>query len=270
MHEAQQAGRRAPTPSPARCAPSSSSTPSRSRRSAPRRRRALDLGEVLLLDAVARVREPVGQLAVVGEQQQPLGVGVEPADREHAGLGRDEVDDGGSAVGVLGRRHDTGRLVQEVVDEVGARATTAPSTSRTSTSAIDARADLGDLAVHPHPALADQLLAHPPAGHAGGGEHLLQLLGRRSGQLLGAQPLLELLDDRRRRGRTGRAAGGRRASRARASRGTTATCRTARPGPGPGRGRSPRCSRACSRVRTTPSTLTPRMAAIWARLIGCL
>ena len=37
------------------------------------------LGEVLLVDAVARVGDAVGQLAVVGEQQQALGVGVEAA-----------------------------------------------------------------------------------------------------------------------------------------------------------------------------------------------
>ena len=66
--------------------PSSSSTPSRSRRSAPGDGRALDLGEVLLLDAERRVGEAVGEVAVVGEQQQALGVGVEAADREHPRL----------------------------------------------------------------------------------------------------------------------------------------------------------------------------------------
>ena len=51
-------------------------------------RLALDLDEVLLVHAEARVGEAVGEVAVVGEEQQALGVGVEPADREHAGLGR--------------------------------------------------------------------------------------------------------------------------------------------------------------------------------------
>ena len=51
-----------------------------------RHRPAVDLDEVLLLDAVARVGDAVGQLAVVGEQQQSLGVGVEPPDGEHPRL----------------------------------------------------------------------------------------------------------------------------------------------------------------------------------------
>ena len=53
-----------------------------------RRRHALDLGEVLLLHAEARMGEPVGELAVVGEEQQALGVAVEPADGEHPRLVR--------------------------------------------------------------------------------------------------------------------------------------------------------------------------------------
>ena len=52
---------------------------------APRRRRALHLDQVLLLHAEAGVGEAMGQVAVVGEQQQALGVGVEAADREDRG-----------------------------------------------------------------------------------------------------------------------------------------------------------------------------------------
>ena len=43
-------------------------------------RGALDLGQVLLLDTEGRVGEAVGEVAVVGEQQQTLGVEVEPTD----------------------------------------------------------------------------------------------------------------------------------------------------------------------------------------------
>ena len=70
---------------------------------APRRDVASHLGEVLLLDAEARMGQPVGEVAVVGEQQQALGVDVEPADREDPRLGGHEVDDGAAAVGVAGR-----------------------------------------------------------------------------------------------------------------------------------------------------------------------
>ena len=86
--DAQDVGRRAAATLAGAVRPSSSSTPSRSRRERARRRVALDLGQVLLLDAEGRVGEPVGEVAVVGEQQQALGVGVEAADREDPGLGR--------------------------------------------------------------------------------------------------------------------------------------------------------------------------------------
>ena len=43
---------------------------------------AVDLGDVGLVDLVRRVRHPLREVAVVGEQEQPLGVGVEPADVE--------------------------------------------------------------------------------------------------------------------------------------------------------------------------------------------
>ena len=84
-----------------------------------RRRTALDLGQVLLLDAVGRMGEAVGEVAVVGEQQQPLGVRVETADREHPRLGRHEVGDDRAAA--AGRRASSRRpgLVQQVVDEPG-------------------------------------------------------------------------------------------------------------------------------------------------------
>ena len=55
---------------------------------------ALDLGEVGLVDPVARVGEALGEVAVVGEQEQALGVVVEAADREHPRLVGHELDDG--------------------------------------------------------------------------------------------------------------------------------------------------------------------------------
>ena len=56
-------------------------------------------------------------VAVVGEDEQPLGVTVEPADREHPGLGRHQRDDRRPPLGVVGGRDHAVRLVQQVVDE---------------------------------------------------------------------------------------------------------------------------------------------------------
>ena len=60
----------------------------------------LNLGEVGLAHLVGGVGQPVGQLAVVGEQQQALGVLVEPAD-VHQALGQvaDHVADGRAGCG---------------------------------------------------------------------------------------------------------------------------------------------------------------------------
>ena len=126
-------------------------------------RTAADGGQVLLVDAVAGVGDAVGQLAVVGQQQQALGVGVEPADREHPRLGRHELDDGRAAVGVLGRRDDAGRLVEQVVDEAGLGADRRPVDLDEVDVGIDAPAEHGDLAVDRDPPGGDQLLADPPA-----------------------------------------------------------------------------------------------------------
>ena len=71
-------------------------------------RAAADRGQVLLVEPVAGMGDAVGQLTVVRQQQQALGVGVEAADREHPRLGGHELDDGRAAVGVLRRRDDAG------------------------------------------------------------------------------------------------------------------------------------------------------------------
>ena len=59
----------------------SSGMPFRSRSSASLVRHAGDARLVRALDAVPRVRQPRGEVAVVGQQQQALGVVVEPPDR---------------------------------------------------------------------------------------------------------------------------------------------------------------------------------------------
>ena len=135
---------------------------------------ALHLDEVLLVHAEARVGEPVGEVAVVGEEQQALGVGVEPAHGEHPRLGGHEVDDGRAALRVARGGDDARRLVEQVVDEAGLH----PDLGAVDLDDVDLRVDPspehGDLAVHPHPAGVDQVLAHPAAAEAGLGQHLLE------------------------------------------------------------------------------------------------
>jgi hypothetical protein len=75
----------------------------------------LDL--VDLLHAVARMGETVRERAVVREQERAGRVRVEPAHRDDA-LGQvDEVDDGGTSLGVARRRDGAAGFVQEDVGE---------------------------------------------------------------------------------------------------------------------------------------------------------
>ena len=152
--------------------PSSSSTPARELRQRLVGRIALDLGDVDLVDLVARVREPVGELAVVGEQEHTGRVGVEPADRDDARRMVDEVDDRRPAARVARRRDDPGRLVQEHVGELLLRERLPveldPVTRR------DERVQLPGLAVDRDAAGLDQLVGTAPGGDAGAGEPGIQ------------------------------------------------------------------------------------------------
>ena len=79
---------------------------------------ALDLGEVLLLHAVARMHEQLRELAVVREHEQALGVAVEAADREHPRLGRARGRARSARpCGIARGRHVARRLVQQPVHE---------------------------------------------------------------------------------------------------------------------------------------------------------
>ena len=101
--------------------PSSSSTPSASRLQRLVVGLAFDLDLVDLLDAVARMREPVRERAVVRQEQRAGRVGVEPSDGDDSF--RDlvhELDDGRPSLRVAGRRHGARRLVQEDVRELSA------------------------------------------------------------------------------------------------------------------------------------------------------
>src|SRR4249919_1882456 len=65
---------------------------------------------IRLGDAVARVHQPVGEAAVVREQEDAGGVAIEAADGKQARAGLDEARHGRPALRVMSRRHDAARL----------------------------------------------------------------------------------------------------------------------------------------------------------------
>ena len=129
---------------------------------------ALDLGDVDLLDLVARVRKRVRELAVVGEQERAGRVCVEPADRDDAGGVVDEVDDGSPPLWVARGRDHARRLVQEDVGERlqldGAAVELDPVALRHEGVQLTRPAVDGDAA------RLDQLVGAAPRGDPGAGE----------------------------------------------------------------------------------------------------
>ena len=141
------------------------------------RERPADLDQVGLGDLVGRVGQPVGQLAVVGQQQQALGGDVKAPDVEEpfALVVADVVADARPAFGVLHGGHHALGLVEHHVDqrviELDAQAVHVDDGGL----GIDAYTELGDdLAVDLNAALGDHLFADAAGGDAGGGHDLLQ------------------------------------------------------------------------------------------------
>jgi len=67
------------------------------------RRLGLDVDLVLALMAEARVQDPLGPRAIVRQQEQALGIGIEAADGVEAFARGDERDDGRAAALVAGQ-----------------------------------------------------------------------------------------------------------------------------------------------------------------------
>src|SRR5690606_10694904 len=153
----------------------------------PSPRVALDLRHVLLLDAEARVGEPVREGPVVGEQQEALGVAVEAADRVHPGLGRHELDHGRPSLRVVRGGDHTGGLVEQVVDEVGTHPDGHAVDGDLVAVHVDPRPQPGGAAVDRHPSVGDELLAGPAAADPRARQHLLEALAPRGGLAHGSR-----------------------------------------------------------------------------------
>lgn len=128
-------------------------------------------------DAVPRVREPRRQIPVVRENEQPLGIEVEPADWVDVFTRANEIDDGRSPLRVRSRRDIPLRLVEQQID-VALRHPDPPAVNAdVVVSRIGLRAELPNrLAIDGHPALEHQLLGCASGSDAGLRENLLKPL----------------------------------------------------------------------------------------------
>ncbi len=143
-------------------------------------RDALHLRPVRLGDMVARMRELEQEVAVVGQEDQPLAVGVETPHGPQHRLAADvhQVRHQPPGVGVRARRNHAARLVEREVVATPGRAHEAAVELDLVRFEVHLRPLLRhDLAVNADSALCDPLLARPPGTDPGGGERFLQSLG---------------------------------------------------------------------------------------------
>lgn len=123
-----------------------------------RGRMAIDECLVLLLDPIARVGDAKGDVAIVGQQQEPRRLPVESADRHHSLRHLDEIEHGATPPLVAGGGDVAGWFVEHDV------AATLPLDAVTvNANIVLCRIDLStklthDLAVDRHPAGENQLL----------------------------------------------------------------------------------------------------------------
>jgi hypothetical protein len=76
--------------------------------------RALDSGAIHFRDPEPGMGEPVSEFAVIGEQQKPLAVPVQPAHRVHSFLHiAYQFNDGRAMLRVMNRRQEAFGLVQQ-------------------------------------------------------------------------------------------------------------------------------------------------------------
>jgi hypothetical protein len=151
----------------------------------PLEHRLVDFAEhphrVLTLDLMRRVHQPVGQLAIGGEQQQPEGVEVQPSNADPASTAhpRQGLEDRRAALRIVGRAHLAHRLV---VDQHPGRtglhplAGNQPALVLDPLAAGDPRAQHRRLAIDQHSAVANPLLDLTPRPQPRPGQHFLQFL----------------------------------------------------------------------------------------------
>ncbi len=142
-------------------------------------------GAVRLGDVMLRVGQLVEEVTVVGQKDQPFGVGIEPPNRaQHRLAGKvDQVRDQSRGVGVAARADHAARLVQGQVIPTGRRAHDVAVERDLVRRRVDAGAEFGDdLPVDADAAFLNPRFAGPARADPGGGEDFLEpLAGRRRG-----------------------------------------------------------------------------------------
>jgi hypothetical protein len=129
---------------------------------------------ILLVEPVARMHDPIRHVPVVGQEQQTLGVAIEPPDRVDALRHRDQIHHGPAVAFVFGGRDIAARLVEQDVPRPLCLQDLAVDTDLRA-DRIRFRAELGDgHAIDADPACGNHLLSGAARADASRGEDALQ------------------------------------------------------------------------------------------------
>ena len=139
--------------------------------------RAIEGHFVFLFDFVARMRQALREIAVVGQDEKAFGLRVEPADVEEAReLGRQEIENRVARIGIGAGGNEAGRFVQDDVELAFAADQLASDFDVIALRRL--RAEVGaDAAVDRDAPVGNQLVAMPPRTDTGGGEETVQAHG---------------------------------------------------------------------------------------------
>ena len=113
------------------------------------------------------------EFAIVGQDDEAFAVGVQPTDRKDSRLIGYEFDDHRSTVGVVCGGDHSGRLVHEVVDEIGSDPHRRAIDLDHIVLDIDAPPEFGAFAVDRHPTGCDEFFASSARSESKGCQHLL-------------------------------------------------------------------------------------------------
>ncbi len=144
-----------------------------------RRRMTGDTNPIGLFDSVPRVSQRVGEVAVVGQENEPRTGSVEAADGEESFAARYEVDHTAASLRVPVRANHADRLVDRVIPSALGGPQRFPVDANRVAKGIDFHTLFGhDAAVDLDTALIDENLASSTASQAGRSEDFLEPDGR--------------------------------------------------------------------------------------------
>jgi len=136
--------------------------------------RSIERHFIFLFDFVTGMRETLGQVAVVCQDEKARGLSVEPANVEKTRqMRRQEIEDGVARVGIAAGRNESRGLVQNDVEPAFAVDQLAVHFYVVALRRL--RAEIGaDLAVDPDPARGNQFIAIPARAETGRGEEAVE------------------------------------------------------------------------------------------------